>query len=150
MKNKFVKFILISLMLIGCSVEGNSSSSKNSSGIKESTNSSSLSQNSEDNKDSSSTSKGEQTSVSSSSSKVSSTSSKTELPPIDHIKVFVETNYTHVYAWLNTNSGAQELCGKWPGTKMQDYNDKWRTYEFPEHQELNIIFNRLRYIFIDS
>lgn len=142
MKNKFVKFILISLMLIGCSVEGNSSSSKNSSGIKESTNSSSLSQNSEDNKDSSSSSKGEQTSVSSSSSKVSSTSSKTELPPIDHIKVFVETNYTHVYAWLNTNSGVQELCGKWPGIKMQDYNDKWRTYEFPEHQELNIIFNK--------
>ena len=141
MKNKIIKFILLSLMLVGCSVNGNSTSS---SGIKESSkqSTSQVSSESSSTKDEVTSSSSSNSSGTTSSSKPSTSSSNTELPPIEHIKVFVETSYTHVYAWLNTNSGAQELCGKWPGTKMQDYNKKWRTFEFPEHQSLNIIFNK--------
>lgn len=147
MKKRLINFALLSLLLVSCSTGGTSSStSKNSSN--NNTASSQSSNNVDSSTSSTSSSKKDESSSSNSSSSSStsidnssSTSSKTELPPIDHIKVFVESKYTHVYAWLNTSSGAVELCNSWPGTRMNDYNENWRTFEFPEYSALNIIFN---------
>ena len=84
-------------------------------------------------------------SSSESSSESSNTSSSdqttSELPPISYVQVFAPTSYTHIYAWLNNNGSVTELCGSWPGTYLKDFDSEWKTYDFPGHSQVNVIFN---------
>ena len=82
----------------------------------------------------------EEKETSSSVSSVESISTSS-LPEISYVKVFAPVTYTHVYAWIQTNNGTQELCSSWPGTLLKDYNDEWKTYDFIGYTEVNVIFN---------
>ena len=63
-------------------------------------------------------------------------------PVTDHIKVYAQTTYTHVYAWVVANGKTTELCGTWPGAKMTASGSQWNTYDIPKgYEEINIIFN---------
>ena len=64
------------------------------------------------------------------------------LAPINFVKAFAPTAFTHAYAWTETNNKVTELLGKWPGTKLSDYNTRWKSYDFPaDKTAFNLIFN---------
>ncbi len=84
----------------------------------------------------------ETTSATPSSSVTSPSSSKgqpsvSSLPEVDHIVVFVETHWTNVWAWDEKGN----LFPSWPGAKLSDYDDYWKTYDFAGKTSLNIMFN---------
>lgn len=114
--------------------DSNISSSENNSSIDTSNSNKESSSTDNSNSDKNST-------IEQSSSSPSSSSSKDELPPISYVQVFAPITYSHVYAWTNTNGQVNELCGKWPGTKLKEFNSEWKTYDFPGYDSLNIIFN---------
>ena len=60
------------------------------------------------------------------------------LPKINYVKVFAPSTYTTIYSWTNTGT---EPCGKWPGTKLVEYNNAWKTYDFKEYSTINFIFS---------
>ena len=68
--------------------------------------------------------------------------STSEPEVIDYVQVFAPVEYENVYAWQTTSSGTVELLGKWPGTQLKSYNEKWKTYEFKGQTSLNFIFNK--------
>lgn len=59
------------------------------------------------------------------------------LPNIDYIKVYAPVEYKNIYVWVNN----KEVCGKWPGTKMDSYDSLWNTYDIKGYEEINLIFN---------
>lgn len=64
------------------------------------------------------------------------------LPAIDYVKLFaLKDDYTHVYAWLGSGGTATTLVGSWPGTKLQEYDEIWNTYDFEGYTSLNFIFS---------
>ena len=158
MKNIIIKLFLLTLFITACSSKDsstneikqsslesssiqNSSFSSNSLIVESSTisNESSSSLNSSDSsKNESSASSTDSNSESSNSSSESSSSSKNELPPISYIQVFAPIEYTHIYAWKSN----VEYCGSWPGTHLKEYNSEWKTYDFPGHTEMNVIFSK--------
>lgn len=96
--------------------------------------------NSSSNHDNSEQSNAERQSVTNSTGGNSETSQE-DLPAIDYIKVFVEPCWDNVYAWKVVDGKTSEITAKWPGDKLNSYDDKWKTYDFPEYTSLNIIFN---------
>ena len=142
MKNKIISLLFSSLLLTACS---NSLDFQANKKPNESSNKSSLNNNSttkeNDKKDSSESNKKDSSSSSTIIEESSSSSSSSKLPPISYVQVFAPVSYTHIYAWLNTSSGVNEICGKWPGTTLKSYDSEWKTYDFPGHSEINIIFS---------
>lgn len=156
MKKEHLGIFLSSLLLVSCSnflnitdettssnSTNNSSTSLSSENYNESTSSTSNLDN--DNSSSKTSSSNNKNSSSSSSTIIvesnSSTSKEDDLPPISYVQVFAPISYTHVYAWINTNNGVNELCNSWPGTKLKDFDSEWKTYDFQGYSQLNVIFN---------
>jgi hypothetical protein len=88
------------------------------------------------------TSQGSTTESTSSDASVSSdlSSSTTSYPAIDYIKVFCETSWSYVYTWIE--SPKSEPQGSWPGTPLENYNERWKTYELKGYTAINLIFNK--------
>ena len=140
MKNKkLLSLLLITLLLASCDVK-NSSSEHSSSSSEEQISESSSSSSSTSSEESSSSSSSESSS-SSSSSTSSSESILDTLPPISYVQVFAPSTYSHIYAWITKDGKTTELCNKWPGTTLKNYDSEWKTYDFPGYTELNVIFN---------
>ena len=66
-------------------------------------------------------------------------SSQETLPAIDYVKVFAPASYSHIWAW--TGDSTNVFSSSWPGEKLQDYNDDWKTYDFPDYKAVNVIFS---------
>lgn len=132
MIKRIIKFALMTLLLVSCS-----SGLSNSSTHKSSLNNSNTTTSSE-NKNSTNKSS---TTTTSNHNSTTSTSSSSKLPPISYIQVFAPVNYTHIYAWIVDNGQTTELCSKWPGTYLKNYDNEWKTYDFPGYTSLNVIFN---------
>ena len=135
MKNKLIKISFLFMFLVGCEFNSMNNNSSSNNDLSTSTSSTNTIQGSSDNKESSSNNPGGSNNTSSSSS------SKNDLPPISYVQVFAPVTYTHVYAWINTNSGVTELCNSWPGTLLKEYNSEWKTYDFQGYSQLNVIFS---------
>ena len=72
------------------------------------------------------------------SSSEASSDSEESLPAIDYVKVFVQSSYSHVWAWTDKGN---IFSSSWPGEKLKDYDDNWKTYDFEDYTTLNIIFS---------
>ena len=145
MKKRIFLMILITFLLASCNVVDSSNSSESSivtdSSITDSTSVESNSESSSDinNQPSDSSTNKE------SSSEVDSTTTDSvfgNLPPISYVQVFAPVEFTNIYAWITTNGNTTEYCGKWPGTSLKPFNDEWKTYDFPGHASMNVIFNK--------
>lgn len=66
-------------------------------------------------------------------------SSQETLPAIDYVKVFAPASYTHIWAW--TGDSTNVFSSSWPGEKLKDYNDDWKTYDFTDYKAVNVIFS---------
>lgn len=66
----------------------------------------------------------------------SSSSSSSPKESYDGIKVYCESSWTNIYAWVGEN----KLCGDWPGTSLKSAG-QWKYYEFPNIDFVNVIFN---------
>ena len=66
-----------------------------------------------------------------------------QLSPISTVKVFCPTTYNYIYAWTGKGeTSAEKFLGDWPGTKLKDYNKRWKTFDFPAGKtSFNLIFN---------
>ena len=137
-KNVFT-LVLLTTLLASCTPVTSSSSSLSSSSSSEP--SSEVSSSLDITSDSSSldNSSSEPSSEPSSSS---TPSSEDDLPPISYVQVFCPTEFINIYAWQTTNSGVKELLGPWPGTRLKEYDDEWKTYDFQGETALNLIFNK--------
>ncbi|MCR4911511.1 MAG: Ig-like domain-containing protein [Bacilli bacterium] len=62
------------------------------------------------------------------------------LPTINYVQVFAPAEYSTVYAWIGEGASATKLLGEWPGKPLKDYDDTWKTYDFPGYTALNVIF----------
>ena len=65
------------------------------------------------------------------------------LSPISTVQVFCPTTYSYVYAWTGAgNTSSEKFLGNWPGTKLNDYNSRWKTFSFPADKlSFKLIFN---------
>ena len=65
------------------------------------------------------------------------------LSPISTVQVFCPTTYSYVYAWTGAgNTSSEKFLGTWPGTKLNDYNSRWKTFSFPADKlSFKLIFN---------
>ena len=64
------------------------------------------------------------------------------LAPINYVKVFAPTTFTHIYAWVGSGASATTLTSAWPGTALSNYNSRWKTFDFPSDKtSFNLIFN---------
>ena len=137
---KKIKILFLSLLLVSCS-GGNSNSSSNSNSSLSSVNSNTNNTN-VSNTSSGNSTENSSTSSSSSSSTIITSSANNDLPPISYVKVFAPVEFTHIYAWVNENSGVKELCSSWPGSYLNEYDDEWKTYDFIGYTEVNLIFSK--------
>lgn len=135
MKVKFVSVLLTAFLLTACG-EITPSESIQTSSTQDEQSSESLS-NSFENSSSS------QENSSSSIQESSSTSGIYDnLPPISYVQVFAPVSFTHIYAWVTNNNNVTELCSSWPGTYLKDFNEEWKTYDFPGYTSVNVIFSK--------
>ena len=75
---------------------------------------------------------------SSPSAEISTPSSESEPPIIEPsiIQVYVPTDFEYIYAWTQD---VEDICGAWPGSKLQDYNENWKTYILEGYESLNFV-----------
>lgn len=66
-----------------------------------------------------------------------------DLPEINYVKVFAyKEEYSHVYAWTESNGNVSTITKAWPGDEMSSYDEEWNTYDFdPAYTTFNLIFN---------
>ncbi len=125
MKHRFVYLLpLCACTLFACGGTSSSSAATSSEATSSATSAAS-----------SATSASSTTSASSSASSQASSSAKSQ-ESYNGIKVYCESSWTHIYAWVNDN----KLCGDWPGTGLKQSGD-WKYYEFPDISFVNLIFN---------
>ena len=65
------------------------------------------------------------------------------LPPISYVKIFAPASYTHIWAWVKEGGKDVNLFqSNWPGEKLQDYDNDWKTYDFLDRTSLFVIVSK--------
>lgn len=149
LKIKFIPFLLMfALTITGCggptpsdstSIESDASISESEASEESITSEESESTSEKESEDNEPTS--EQESEDKESIAPSDSSESEDLPPISYVQVFCPTRYIYIYAWQTNNGQTKELVGSWPGTKLKEFDDEWKTYDFQGETSLNLIFN---------
>ena len=123
MKSKALLILASSSLLCSCQMlNPSSSSTEGSKGETTSTPSTT-----------STTTSGQQSGGQTISTPSQTSQAQTSLPETEHVVIFCETSWSHVWAWSNEGGQTKNFFKEWPGDTLQNYDADWKTYDFNDN-----------------